>query len=230
LFKSNTCLTLQRKLYCMCADKLDKREVIMETALSLFSEKGYEGTSIRDIAQKADVNLAMINYYFGSKEKLFEAIVEERINKLQVKFDELENDKTLNEIEKIDLIIEYYVDRFFSNPDFHKVMEQEMLVSNRHELHQILIESINKKINFFSKTIEKGIRKKIFKKVDAPLLFATIVGTINQVLKSKSVCCLFIVKNTETDFDPYIDEHFRKRLVTHIQQIVHSSLLNSETK
>jgi AcrR family transcriptional regulator len=47
----------------------DKKEHIMHVAMELFAEKGFEGTSIRDLAQKADVNIAMVNYYFGSKEK-----------------------------------------------------------------------------------------------------------------------------------------------------------------
>ena len=46
----------------------DKRERIIETALHLFAQKGFEGTSIRDIAEKATVNVAMVNYYFEPEE------------------------------------------------------------------------------------------------------------------------------------------------------------------
>jgi AcrR family transcriptional regulator len=35
----------------------------------LIAKKGYEGTSVRDICSKANINVAMISYYFGSKEK-----------------------------------------------------------------------------------------------------------------------------------------------------------------
>ncbi len=56
----------------------DKKTHIINHAIDLFAEKGFEGTSIRDLAARADVNVAMVNYYFGSKEKLFESIVEER--------------------------------------------------------------------------------------------------------------------------------------------------------
>ncbi|MES1161400.1 MAG: TetR family transcriptional regulator, partial [Bacteroidota bacterium] len=48
----------------------DKREHILIVAEELFGENGFDGTSVRDIAHKAGVNLAMISYYFGSKEKL----------------------------------------------------------------------------------------------------------------------------------------------------------------
>ena len=46
-----------------------KRENIINAAVGLFAEKGFEGTSIRDISAKADVNVAMIKGY-GSKNKI----------------------------------------------------------------------------------------------------------------------------------------------------------------
>ena len=51
---------------------MTKKETIIESAIKLFSTKGFEGTSVREIASDAGVNVAMINYYFESKEKLFD--------------------------------------------------------------------------------------------------------------------------------------------------------------
>ena len=47
---------------------------IFLAAEKLFAEKGFAATSTRDIAKNAGVNVSMISYYFGSKEKLFEEI------------------------------------------------------------------------------------------------------------------------------------------------------------
>ena len=58
---------------------MDKREKIIQSATELFIKQGFEGTSVREIATDADVNVALINYYFGSKEKLFESVVEYRL-------------------------------------------------------------------------------------------------------------------------------------------------------
>ena len=52
----------------------DKQIAIINTAEKLFALNGFDGTSVRDIAHEAGVNLAMISYYFGSKEKLMEAV------------------------------------------------------------------------------------------------------------------------------------------------------------
>ncbi|MBN2270796.1 MAG: TetR/AcrR family transcriptional regulator [Sedimentisphaerales bacterium] len=50
------------------------RERLLDTAERLFSEHGFEGTSVRELASAAGCNIASVNYYFGSKEKLYEEI------------------------------------------------------------------------------------------------------------------------------------------------------------
>ena len=53
----------------------DKQIQILEVAETLFAEKGFDGTSIRDISKEAKINIAMVSYYFGSKERLLEALI-----------------------------------------------------------------------------------------------------------------------------------------------------------
>lgn len=55
----------------------DTRRRILETALNLFATQGYEGASTRQIAEGAGVNLPAIQYYFGNKEGLYRAIIED---------------------------------------------------------------------------------------------------------------------------------------------------------
>lgn len=54
----------------------DSKELIMRAAVNLFAQKGYDGTGVREIAAQAGVNLAMINYFYGSKLGLLEQILE----------------------------------------------------------------------------------------------------------------------------------------------------------
>jgi AcrR family transcriptional regulator len=58
------------------------KELILEAAEKLFATEGYHGTSIRAITKKAGVNLASVNYHFGSKEALLEALFEDRFGAL----------------------------------------------------------------------------------------------------------------------------------------------------
>ena len=55
--------------------KGETKTQIMEVARPLFSEQGFDGTSIRQIAEKCGVNIAAINYHFGGKENLYWAII-----------------------------------------------------------------------------------------------------------------------------------------------------------
>jgi AcrR family transcriptional regulator len=54
----------------------DTRERILDAAERLFSERGFDGTSIRDVTAEAGVNLAAVHYHFGSKEDLLRAVLE----------------------------------------------------------------------------------------------------------------------------------------------------------
>jgi AcrR family transcriptional regulator len=55
----------------------DRREEILQASLHLFAEKGFHGTSMRDIARSADITEGLIYHYFASKRDLFRAIIEE---------------------------------------------------------------------------------------------------------------------------------------------------------
>ena len=89
----------------------DKQVQIMETAEILFAEKGFNGTSVRDIAEKAHVNLAMISYYFGSKDKLLESLFDYRGEHVKLKLESMVEDKTLGSFEKLDLLIDHYIEK-----------------------------------------------------------------------------------------------------------------------
>jgi AcrR family transcriptional regulator len=205
----------------------DKKEHIMDVAIELFAEKGFEGTSIRDLATRADVNVAMVNYYFGSKDKLFQAIVEYKAAFMRGKLDEIEADKQLSDIQKMDAIIENYVGKVLSNPSFHRVLYQELLMGEREAMHENITKIFVKNTQILRKIIEHGVKKKVFKKVDPELTMATLIGTINQVMLSKAMCIMLM--NEDKKFNPYTDVAFRDRLIKHLKKVVHAYLLNDSS-
>jgi len=201
----------------------DKRDHIIEKAIELFASKGFEGTSIRDLAAAADVNVAMINYYFGSKEKLFEVLVEKKAAYTRGIMDEIANDKTLSSIQKIERIIESYVERLFTNRKFHRVINQELITNQRETLTRIIADALFPNALTIKTIIEEGIKKNEFKKVDPQLTIATLLGTINQVLLSKMFCLRLLNKGPE--YVPYDDPGFRKRVVDFLKQLMRDHLL-----
>ena len=201
----------------------DKRVHIMEMAMDLFAGKGYEGTSIRDIAERASVNLAMINYYFGSKEKLFENIVEYKSALTRGILDEILKNKELSAIEKIYAVIDSYLEKLFTHRSFHRLIYQELMLNQREELQNSIVNSLFPNTVIIKRIIESGIKTEEFKKVDVELTLASITGTINQVLLSKKLCNKLM--NKDDDYIPYDDIKFRKRVRNHLKQLMDAHLI-----
>ena len=55
---------------------LDKRELLIQAAVDLFAQKGFTGTSVRDIGKAAKVNTSLVYYYFKDKEEILYSIIE----------------------------------------------------------------------------------------------------------------------------------------------------------
>jgi AcrR family transcriptional regulator len=67
----------------------DTEERLLDSALTLFSEKGYEGTSIREIIEQAGVTRPVLYYYFANKEALFTRLVEAQFEHIYADLDEI---------------------------------------------------------------------------------------------------------------------------------------------
>lgn len=205
---------------------IDKKEHIIDKAVDLFANKGFEGTSIRDIAAAAEVNVAMINYYFGTKEKLFEALVQAKAAGTRDALDEIAKNKTLTSMEKVDLVIENFVTRIFTGRKFHRVIHQEIMLSKREPLNQIIVNILIPNSNSIRGLIEEGIKRGEFQKVDPQLTVASLIGTINQVVQSKKFCNLFLGKNV--DYVPYDDPKFIKRVIDHLKLLMRAHLIKQQ--
>jgi AcrR family transcriptional regulator len=101
----------------MTEKELSTEEKILHSASKVFTEKGFAGTRTRDIAEEAGINLALLNYYFRSKEKLFEQVMKAKIVLLfgQI-LPIITNEKTTLE-EKINLATAKYIDILSKNPN-----------------------------------------------------------------------------------------------------------------
>src|ERR1700753_2958311 len=95
----------------MDKDKIDKKDHILDVAERVFSEKGFDGASTRLISGEAGVNMAMLNYYFGSKDGLFLAVFQRKIASFQDILQNLGNDDSIGAWAKMEQYIELYGDK-----------------------------------------------------------------------------------------------------------------------
>jgi AcrR family transcriptional regulator len=99
------------------ASDISTEEKIKDAARRVFLKKGYASTRTRDIAEEAGLNLALLNYYFRSKEKLFELVMTEKLLKFFGIIFPVVNDQDTSLERKIELIAHNYIDMILDNPD-----------------------------------------------------------------------------------------------------------------
>lgn len=95
---------------------LTTEQKIKEAAQTEFMKNGYAATKIRDIAISAGINLALMNYYFRSKEKLFEIVMSEKIDQLFALILPLLNDSGTTLAQKLEKLSEHYTDMLLQEP------------------------------------------------------------------------------------------------------------------
>ncbi|AIN73770.1 TetR/AcrR family transcriptional regulator [Flavobacterium psychrophilum] len=199
----------------------DKQIEIILVAEKLFAEKGFDGTSIRDIAKTAGINIAMISYYFGSKEKLLESVVIFRISNLKLQLESI-YEELLSPIEKIEKIIALYILRLYRNRNIYQILNFET-ASNKRNINFSAFTEV-KKQNYlsFQKIIEEGQEKGIFKKnINIPLIMPIVIGSLTHFNNSRLFFEDILGLKNENEFDNYIENEFTK----HIQQTIKALLV-----
>ena len=200
------------------AEYTEKQTAILDAAQKLFAENGFDGTSVRDIAQEAGVNVAMISYYFGSKEKLMEAVFEQKSNDTRIKVEALLLNGHLTNIEKVNLLIDDYVDKFIAQQQFHRIMIRAQLVEKDTAVACFIYELKKRNLLSIKKLIQDGQKNGEFRKnIDIALMMATLVGTMSQMITSQRFYkeCNHLAEMTEPEFQ----KHIRKKLSAHLKNL-----------
>jgi AcrR family transcriptional regulator len=121
LIKSNLLFYFALSFFNYTMDSLSKdtstEEKIKSAARKIFTKNGFAATRTRDIAGEAGINLALLNYYFRSKEKLFNIVMLENFGQFVSGLKAVVNDKKTQLGEKIDAIVELYINQLSENPD-----------------------------------------------------------------------------------------------------------------
>ena len=102
---------------------------ILKAADKIFTQKGYAATRTRDIAEEAGTNLALLNYYFGSKEKLFKYVVQGKLKMLLGAMGPALSDGQISLEEKIILITENYTSLLLENEELPIFILNELTVN-----------------------------------------------------------------------------------------------------
>lgn len=199
----------------------DKQIQILQVAELLFAEKGFDGTSIRNIAKEAKINIAMVSYYFGSKERLLESLVFYRTNDLKIQIDNLLG-LNLEPLDKINQLIEIYINKIASNKGIYRILHFEIATKKR-DLNLDSFRDLRKSnLKSLENIITEGQNKGIFRKdVAIPLITPTILGTFFHFHMNKEYFMNILHLHTEDLYNTYIKNDLKK----HIQQTIKALLI-----
>jgi len=208
-----------------------KQLKIIEVAEKLFSEKGFSGTSIRDISQEAEVNVSMISYYFGSKEKLIEALFALRSQEFISKLDNLLRDLDLTPIQKVNLMIDWILNRLIEKHCFHNIVLREQLAGDSRSpiIADLLDEMKSNNLAAMKKIIQEGQQTGEFKNnVDVLMLSTALFGTINQAISTQRFYRK--VHNLEELSQQDLENHLKQTLSLHLKKFFKVMLVQELNK
>jgi AcrR family transcriptional regulator len=210
----------------MDKDKIDKKDHILDVAEKVFSEHGFDGASTRMISSEAGVNMAMLNYYFGSKEGLFLAIFERKIASFQTLLQNIGNDESMTSWDKLATCVDNYVDRIIVNSNFQKLVNRELSLSKRSDLTDKITEMLMVNVLEFKKIFAEGIRNHSFNKdTDIQMVTATIFGTKSYIINNPHISSLMLGHNIRDE--QFLQEKLKPRVKKYMKKLLAAYLMNN---
>ncbi|MEI8074158.1 MAG: TetR/AcrR family transcriptional regulator [Bacteroidota bacterium] len=194
-------------------------EKILIAARQVFIEKGLAGARMQDIADRAEINKAMLHYYFKNKDMLFEVIFRETAGKLFPHFEKL-MESDLNFFDKIRSIVSSYIEMIIQNPYLPLFVMNEM--NKNPEIG----------IKTFFEAQKPGFVKKFRESIEENVISGMIqpINPIHLIMNIFSMCAFpFIAKPMIKLLTGVEDEQF-KNLMEQRKVLVAEFIINSIRK
>jgi TetR/AcrR family transcriptional regulator len=181
---------------------------ILEAAKQEFIEKGFDGARMQKIAERADINKALLHYYFRSKENLFKGIFREAfgefIPKIMATF---QSDLTFEE--KLKGAISGYIDLFIKNPHLPVFVINEMHRNPSLIPEIILNEGAKPEILLLA--IEKELKKMKVKHITSVHLIVNILSMCIFPFAASPIITGVLFQNNKAAYHQFIQE--RKQII-----------------
>ncbi|MGZ5278523.1 MAG: TetR/AcrR family transcriptional regulator [Pseudobdellovibrionaceae bacterium] len=157
------------------------RARLIDAATKLFSEHGLDGTSTRDIAKAADLNISLISYYFGGKEGLYKTVIHEfavemkRQSELILANVDLQNLDRESFQKTMRILIEQMIPLKFHSREIHSLLQREMMSGLPHskEVYEnVFAKILDTIVGIYQAGQKKGFVKK---ELNAYIVFFSMI-------------------------------------------------------
>ncbi|MBN8250708.1 forespore capture DNA-binding protein RefZ [Priestia flexa] len=155
------------------------KERIIDAAVSLFNAKGFDGTSVREIATKAKVNVANISYYFEGKEGLLETLV---TTYFEGYIAELENEFELREYKDAKECLQGMVSAVLNyqheNRTIARLVYREISLDTTF-IREVMTTYLTKEKYYLKTVLEKGMEDREFRKVNSSFIIIQLKALLS---------------------------------------------------
>ena len=152
------------------------RDQILDEALRCFAEKGYEGTSLNDIAAGVGIRRPSLLHHFPSKESLYGDVFERLLSDWLERLDGAVAESAMG-WDKAELVLRACLDLFAETPDYVRIMRREALDGGIHlgiDLSGVLRPFFDSAVQYLEGLMDEGV----FTRLDARHLLITGYGAI----------------------------------------------------
>jgi len=163
-----------------------RREQILQGATCLFAEKGFRGTTTREIAQHLGISEALMFKYFPSKEVLYRAIIQKRTDGSEEMFFPKESVQAKDDRQVFKSIASYLIKKNTEDPTFMRLILYSALEG--HDLYRIFFENhAMERARILSNYIRQRIKEKAFKKVPPLLAARAFIGMVIHYVQAQEI-------------------------------------------
>jgi len=158
-------------------EKIERRQLLLDTALGLFASQGIAGTSLNDIAKQAKVTPALVHYYFGNKDQLIEAMIAECFMPIVSQFNQLLDGKNKDPLVTIMTATQQMLEITASIPWLSALWVREVLSEGGHLrdwMQEYVVQELSEKIGRLTMAAQK--KGQLNKKLDPRLMIVSMIG------------------------------------------------------
>jgi AcrR family transcriptional regulator len=148
-------------------------ETLLEAALVLFAARGYAGTSVRAITEAAGANLAAVTYHFGSKEALFEAVLESILVPVGREIRQAQQGPG-SPLERIRGVVAALLRHMGRHPEYPRLMLQQL--SSTGLPHPVVRRTISGSLGLLRSLVEEGQRDGAIRPGDPTLMAVSLMS------------------------------------------------------
>ncbi|GAB4279366.1 MAG: TetR/AcrR family transcriptional regulator [Coriobacteriia bacterium] len=152
------------------------RTRILDAAASLFAERGFDGVSVGEIAERAQVSPANVFYHFTNKQTVYDRVVERSRDLLGAAFRAIEG--TGSPRDRIEAVVSDYTRLVFEHPEAMRLLVEHIRRSAKSS-RDVLLQAAGRVIRGLAAVIAEGVESGDFSPVDPAMAAEILFGMMN---------------------------------------------------